>query len=1043
MITDPTLKAIVESTDQSIVIEIYSPDAVPGASGFDPAGAIKCYASTGNITFAGRAYTRIIKSLGKTIRTTTDTANTLQVTLDNLTREASEFEFATGFQGCIIVERLISRSLSTDYTKSIILFAGRCDKPTTGTREQLPITAKSILSSIDVTVPRRKYTPVDQDGRVQGDPLFEGFLYMPQYFTSTYSTRERKGGILGLLGFKKTVMHTLQYSSYSDLDADKYVPLCFGRVQIAATHIAYADVGTSINITDAVCEGPIEDFANWRTDDLQFTILTSSPNPGTQDPGGYVKMWGELGGKAGDAGVPYTARTGRQQGNYVTPTHIGNAFYSRTAVFFTAVGGSSVTTVDAPPNLIFVVLASRVIIPDTSGVWNQANKWSDNPAAVARWLLTSPDWFKLDPNWIDDAEAYQSYKFNDETIFDSSNSDVLFIPVTGGLEKADGPTATDFTPSGDSATGRYLQSTGLVQGDYFEYLAGNKTPWEAFIKTPNTYPYDPATGIPQEPPIPDSGGGSLRMADGPVVPPDPDPGGGGTASLTYYLRRRYTCNVVVTESMKLLDFMQKVIFMSARMYLTQGPSGKLRIKNKKPAANALATGAVSGTSVNVDNAAPWVVDLRGVVVIDPNTPNSEVRKVLSAIYPTAQNSTTLSATSNIGVTAFSGATGGSVAAFGKLTINTVYPSGTLPSSFTLDGITVSFQPGTSDTTSNMAGFIYATINAHPTLSRKYVATWTTATNVVTITAKWGTLTLDTALTQPHAAGIADPSVVPVPTAASGGSLQAGSYRVGYVFRNQRGQTLMSTIVQITVTANQKINVAAISPPVGAVVDWYCSPAANSPRLRRVTSNNGAAISILTPPLLTATLPPEVNRTGAEVLRLEAVFTDRAEPLSAATRSNVLKASFAWKLGNREKGYNRIDIKFRDSTQDFRLVELRIRDDANIAKTKVVSNLEVNGQAIDNYNQAYRIGAGLLAEFRDADFFYSWDSDRDAILLEEGDVVAITDDGSEVINLPVRIESIEYTSDRGFLKASFTGRIYSTQLYDDSVADRMIPIIIQP
>lgn len=189
--------------------------------------------------------------------------------------------------------------------------------------------------------------------------------------------------------------------------------------------------------------------------------------------------------------------------------------------------------------------------------------------------------------------------------------------------------------------------------------------------------------------------------------------------------------------------------------------------------------------------------------------------------------------------------------------------------------------------------------------------------------------------------------------------------------------------------------------------------------------------------------PDLNTTGAEVMRVAAVYSDRAETRSGATRSNVIQASFQWLLGNRQKPINSIYLKYRDASQDWRLVELRLRDDAHIAKTKKLSKDEINGQAIDNTDQAYRIASGELAEKRDADFFYKWEATRAALLQQEGDVVAITDSGSGVYNLPVIIEEIEIDAEHASLpKAAFTARKYSSRLYDDSVVERTIPVVIE-
>lgn len=322
--------------------------------------------------------------------------------------------------------------------------------------------------------------------------------------------------------------------------------------------------------------------------------------------------------------------------------------------------------------------------------------------------------------------------------------------------------------------------------------------------------------------------------------------------------------------------------------------------------------------------------------------------------------------------------------------------------------------------------------------------WAEGASVVNLTAKIGTLTLDDGVQFAVGAPIVDPATGPTLAAAGSGALAAGVYSVAYSCINAAGETLVSPYESVTLTAGQKINVSPVTLPAGTTaLKWYCSPEANSVKLRYVAENNGVAFSINVLPRLSAPLPPDLNRTGAEVIRLAFVFSDREEPRSATSRANVLKASFSWLLGNREKSVNRIDLKYRDSAQDWRLVELRLRDDANIEKTKKVSNLEVNGQAIDNTDQAYRITAGLLAEKQDADFFYKWEGTREALLLQEGDVGAITDRSSGVYNFPVRLEEIEFDPGHGLPKGSFTARKYASSLYDDSIVERTIPVIIEP
>jgi hypothetical protein len=53
--------------------------------------------------------------------------------------------------------------------------------------------------------------------------------------------------------------------------------------------------------------------------------------------------------------------------------------------------------------------------------------WTDDPAAHVRFLYTDPNYYNLDPAWIDDDEFGNSYWFNNEYIFNSEVSDFTFV----------------------------------------------------------------------------------------------------------------------------------------------------------------------------------------------------------------------------------------------------------------------------------------------------------------------------------------------------------------------------------------------------------------------------------------------------------------------------------------------------------------------------------------------------------------------------------------------------------------------------------------
>ena len=523
-------------------------------------------------------------------------------------------------------------------------------------------------------------------------------------------------------------------------------------------------------------------------------------------------------------------------------------------------------------------------------------------------------------------------------------------------------------------------------------------------------------------------------------------GGGGEAPLPgigAYLQRRYTSNLAITEQLNAADLLHEVIFPAARLYLTQSELGKIAIKNKKPTPYAYATAAVAAsTTVDVDNVSEWIGNVNNLILKTPHTNESEIREVTAAAYATDQNSITCSNTGGLLTTPnFSGYSAPSTPATSTFTVNSA--TAATACTVTVDGVVFEFTTSTGDTTDSIAAYLTGVISAHPALSRKFTVAYTAGASTLTLTARTGRLTVGTAFEFASDAPLANPTTAP--TLGGSGTdttFIAGDYAVAYSAINANGETLLSNYKVVTLTATQHIDVSTVSLPSGATaLRWYCSPAAASNKLRFIAENNGASFDITTLPLLTAALPPDLNRTGAEIMRVNAVFSDRLEDRSDIAASNVLKATFNWLLGNREKSINRVDLKFRDASQDYRLVELRMTNDAHIAKTNKVSPLEVNGQAINNTDQAQRITAGILAEKRDADFFYEWRATRAALLLQEGDVVAITDDGSGVYNLPVIIESIKFDIPTAAMPfVDFVGRKYASNMYDDSIVERTIPVV---
>lgn len=180
----------------------------------------------------------------------------------------------------------------------------------------------------------------------------------------------------------------------------------------------------------------------------------------------------------------------------------------------------------------------------------------------------------------------------------------------------------------------------------------------------------------------------------------------------------------------------------------------------------------------------------------------------------------------------------------------------------------------------------------------------------------------------------------------------------------------------------------------------------------------------------------VHDIDEEILRVAAVFTSGAKRYADLTCSNILKDSFKFPGGQRQTSYNVIDFMFRDSSVDFKRTRLRVKDKLHIAQVGKELRKEINGAAVGGYNQARRRANHILAELRDGDFFTQHTADGEALLLDVGEVIAISHDAGEFINLPVSIENAQYTSD---ITVNFGCRRYLSSMFADYIEARQVPI----
>ena len=979
--------------DWCTVYEFYEHDYVPDpTNGFEPANATKRFAHI-NLTWNSLAYIREAQSRSDTSRFVSKTANQATATFSNVDRVMSAWIASTDVEGMYFVIRELSRSVTDS---SIVLFSGRIKKPVEFNRIDATFYGESILGAFDnIQVPGRTYSPDDPDGRQPSDPLFKGFRIVALHgsFDRTRTETRRK-----FLIFRKTV--EVHYSdSWSSRDATPLgnpVQECFGRVQAELTPIAFADIGGAAKGLWVASNGKISAVDNIR-----------NPEDPNRQPNNITVHLGDPGGTGTNAQIAgQPANTGDQQ-------FPGAGFFSDTAYIGAGIPNGDPESVEDIVTVIAIIRGRLVPLPDGSGDFSLTG-WTDSGPYLTRFLLTDDEFGMLDPAFVADPACIETADFCAEPINDSANSERVFIPNT------------DLPQAG---TAFHLhRSTGRIDARSILF-------------------YDFGTGT--EPELLDADYEGFDETDIP-----------GTFSLITRLQGRYTTNFIITEKVNLSDLLYDTVMRSYRGYLVVNSKGQIEPRCEKQGDNALlrSSSIVGATSIAVDDVEWWKTNLllRGKVVLGNNLPSgvttSEVRKVTNAQYSTAGNSITLVAgvTGTITATA-SGATlsGGStsVAASGGVTIGGSPAPGDIVT-VTIDGIAIQHVLEPYDTTGTVARMLMYRINANTRLKRYIKASWVDSTpNLVTIKSKLGTLTLAEALVYAHTGPTASPTVAPTLTPGSGGSLPAGTLYAAYSYETSIGETYVSPVQSVVVTLNQKITTSTISPPAGSTVNWYLSVEAGSTELAYVDNNNGAALDILALPDPDAPRTPLYNNTAEECLRVMMSFSDAGKNADGTvsvklkqaglTRNNINKNSFKWPLGGKQSSINQAIIEYVDASNDFAKTTATINDKARQTKVGKPTPIKINGAAIDNYNQAYRIANAALAKNSEGNWFGSLTtSDPNAMLLEEGDLFCASDESGGFVNIVLRVEEATVHADRS---TTITGRLYSTEMFSDYVRKRTISL----
>lgn len=680
------------------LVELYANTALPTDDGFDPSDAVLRIADA-ELSFLGNSYSRYLEEGGiqNIHRTITPRFNTVSINLTNpeeppnsKNRPIAAFLLNNPIEGMFCVIRLISRAVTAStLADSFVAFTGKCEKPYDSQKATISISAKQYIGSTEEEIPWRTFSPEDELGREPDDPLFEGFIYSAKTGSVAYRERVRRGGFLGMLGFKKTVTNTLQFTNHQGVEIDKVVPLILGRAQVQFNPVAYIDAGGQINVIYNASEGPIKTFFDLRCITSGFRFASVADNNPEVDQFRY----GYPGGTNGQ--VPFL--------NNLTGGIPGNGYYSMSAMMSTAFYGTEVSEDDPAPETIAVILGMLVSLPDAAGDFDLTD-WSDNPAFLTRWALTHSRVFNLNPAFINDPVCIKTACYCDAPVLDLTDGERILLQ--------------------NSENGKYgvlyrrYHSTGLFTPEYFKhyFLNQGQDPLPE-LTLPTAEFYDPSGGVPTLTPL-------------------------------KKVRRRFTANIYLKEKMKSPDFLFKVLLPTFRGYLVQDARGKLDIRCKRPADRTLIRSAAiaTDTEIAVQSILPWVADLSGSVIVGNDLLTSEIREVTGTRYTSIANNVSLAVTGNLTA---SGATltGGDNdnPATGSVTVTGL---GTL--TVTIDGHAVSYTTVAADTTSTVAAMLTQFLKADPTLNPYLKFTWTPDTpTVISIESKMGFLELSSALQNTH------------------------------------------------------------------------------------------------------------------------------------------------------------------------------------------------------------------------------------------------------------------------------------------------------
>lgn len=436
------------------VYEIYASSYIPlTGQGFNPDDAIERFSGE-SISWDGNAYRRAIISRGDVNLSMGQEQNSCSLTFSNVDRYIATLAQSTVLEGCWLVIRVIamlSGSFVTDDSR--VLFVGKLSKPSTITKKEFSIEARQDFGDINTELPTSKFVADDRNGRLPGDPLFEGFRIVAVSGSFNFTNRGPSTSFFGrLFGRTKKTLATQQYSSLDSTPFGQPVPEVFGSCQMQGIPIAWVDAGYELRGIWAWCKGPVDNIANIVTQGVNPNFNFAGPNlQGPYGPFLIKSHTGVLGGTGTNpARIPSVVNAAVIGGNSGEPEDFpGSGLFSLTA--FTGLvlvqGSEFADVIETPPTVVALIRGRLIDLPDTSGAY-LITGWSDNPVHIARFILSNDRFVNINSGLIEDSINYLTALHCDGPVLDDSDDQHILI--------SDG----DFSVAGDLFH-RY-RTTGLI-----------------------------------------------------------------------------------------------------------------------------------------------------------------------------------------------------------------------------------------------------------------------------------------------------------------------------------------------------------------------------------------------------------------------------------------------------------------------------------------------------------------------------------------------------------------------------------------------------